>query len=111
MKYKLYYIAGLLAFPGSALASTLLNGADSAHDPTTPTSLTAEFKVISNTLIGLVGAIAVIVIIFGGFRYVTSTGDAGRIKQAKDTILYGVIGIVVALLAYAIVRFVGTTFR
>lgn len=67
------------------------------------------FKTIANILIFLTGAIAVIVIIFGGLRYVVSTGDAARIKQAKDTILYGVIGLVIAILAYALVNFVVTT--
>lgn len=61
---------------------------------------------ITNTLITIAGAIAVIVIIIGGIRYITSTGDATRVKQAKDTILYGVIGLIVVIMAYAIVNFV-----
>jgi hypothetical protein len=48
------------------------------------------------------------VIIFGGIRYVTSTGDSSRVKAAKDTVTYAVIGLIVALLAYAIVNFVLT---
>jgi hypothetical protein len=59
---------------------------------------------IINLLLYVAGAIAVIVIIFGGIRYVISTGDAARIKSAKDTILYAVIGLIVAILAYAIVN-------
>lgn len=61
---------------------------------------------ITNTLITIAGAITVIVIVIGGIRYITSTGDATRVKQAKDTILYGVIGLVVVIMAYAIVNFV-----
>ena len=49
---------------------------------------------------------AVAFIIFGGFQYTTSAGDPGKVKKAKDTILYGIIGLVVAMLAYAIVNFV-----
>jgi hypothetical protein len=45
-------------------------------------------------------------IIVGGIRYTTSNGDSGRIKAAKDTITYAVVGLVVAILAYAIVNFV-----
>jgi hypothetical protein len=75
-----------------------------------PTSLTTVFGNISNLLIFLTGAIAVIVVIFGGLRYVTSTGDAARVKQAKDTILYGIVGVVVAILAYAMVAFVTSSF-
>ena len=63
-------------------------------------------KTLVNTLIYILGAIAVIMIVVGGIRYTTSNGDASGIKSAKDTILYSVIGVVVALLAYAIVNFV-----
>ena len=59
-----------------------------------------------NVLLFLLGAIAVIMIIIGGIRYATSNGDSGAIKGAKDTILYAVIGLIVAILAYAIVNFV-----
>ena len=59
---------------------------------------------ITNLLLYVAGAVAVIVIIFGGIRYATSTGDAMRIKQAKDTILYGIVGLVVAIIAFGIVN-------
>ena len=49
---------------------------------------------------------SVIVLIYGGFQYVTSTGDKTRVENAKNTILYAIIGIVVAILAFAIVSFV-----
>jgi hypothetical protein len=57
-------------------------------------------------LIFLVGAIAVIMLILGGLQYVISNGDAKRVESAKNTILYAIIGIVIAILAYAIVGFV-----
>lgn len=57
-----------------------------------------------NLILFIAGAVAVIVIIVGGIRYITSTGDAMRIKQAKDTVLYGIVGLVIALIAYAIVN-------
>lgn len=66
------------------------------------------FQLIANVMLFLVGAVAVIMLIIGGFRYVTSNGDAGAIKGAKDTIMYAIIGIVVAFLAYAAVNFVVT---
>lgn len=70
------------------------------------TSLEDNIKTIVNVLLFLLGAIAVIMIIIGGIRYATSNGDAGQVKSAKDVILYAVIGLVVAILAYAIVNFV-----
>ena len=61
---------------------------------------------IINVVLGVLGLLAVVIIIYGGFMYTTSAGDASKIKKAKDTIMYGVIGLVIALLAYAIVNFV-----
>ena len=61
---------------------------------------------IINVLIGVLGIVAVIVIIFAGIQFVTSSGDAQKVAKAKNTILYGVIGLLIALLAYPIVNFV-----
>lgn len=63
-------------------------------------------KTIVNMMLFILGAIAVVMIIIGGIRYATSNGDAGNVKAAKDIVLYAVIGLVVAILAYAIVNFV-----
>lgn len=54
----------------------------------------------------IVGMVATVMIIMGGVQYMTSQGDAGKTKKAKDTILYGIIGMVIAVLAFAIVNFV-----
>ena len=63
---------------------------------------------IINAVIGVLGLVCVIVMIIGGVTYMTSSGDTGKVKKAKDTILYGVIGLVVCVLAFAIVNFVIT---
>ena len=64
------------------------------------------FRTITNVLLFIIGAISVIMLIIGGIRYVVSGGDSGAVTAAKNTILYAVIGIIVALLAYALVNFV-----
>lgn len=61
---------------------------------------------ILNWIIGILGIVAVIVIIMGGVTYMTSAGDAGKVKKGKDTILYGIIGLIIAALAFAVVNFV-----
>ena len=61
---------------------------------------------IINAVVGVLALVCVVVIIIGGINYMTSSGDAGKVKKAKDTILYGVIGLVVCVLAFAIVNFV-----
>ena len=68
------------------------------------------FAIVTNVLLFLIGAISVIMLIIGGFRYVLSNGDSTQVTNAKNTILYSVIGIIVALLAYAIVNFVVSSF-
>lgn len=65
---------------------------------------------IINAVIGVLGLIAVVVVIIGGVQYMTSSGDAGKVKKAKDTILYGIIGLVICVLAFAIVNFVIANF-
>jgi len=65
---------------------------------------------IINTLLYVVGALSVIMIIVGGLLYATSNADASRITMAKNTIMYAIVGLVVAFLAYAIVQFVVAKF-
>ena len=61
---------------------------------------------VLNGVLGVLAAVAVVVIVIGGINYMTSTGDAAKVKKAKDTILYAVIGLVVCGLAAIIVNFV-----
>lgn len=69
-------------------------------------TLTTNVASIINAVIGVLGLVAVVIIIIGGVNYMTSAGDAGKVKTAKNTILYGVIGLVICVLAFAIVNFV-----
>ena len=75
-------------------------------DNNTDQNLWNNVSGIINAVIGVLGLVAVIVIIIGGINYMTSSGDAGKVKKAKDTILYGVIGLIICVLAFAIVNFV-----
>ena len=63
-------------------------------------------QTVITVLIWAVGILATVMIIVGGIFYVTSAGDPGKIKKAKDTIMYGIIGLVIAVLAFVIVNFV-----
>ena len=72
----------------------------------TPDDLMPVVNTIINIVIGLVGLVAVAMIIYGGLRYTTSAGDSKKVTDAKNTILYGIIGLIVAVLAFAIVNFV-----
>jgi hypothetical protein len=91
----------------------LAGGAQSARGEDQQENLFGEgglFQTITNVLLFVIGAISVIMLIIGGIRYVLSGGDSSAVTSAKNTILYAVIGIVVAILAYAMVNFVITSF-
>lgn len=92
---------------GSSDAS---KGATDAKPDGVPTDLNASLTVITNTLLLAIGFVSVVMLIIGGFRYVLSNGNEKSVTGAKDTILYAIIGVVVALLAYAIINFVLGTF-
>ncbi len=68
--------------------------------------LMTRVKSIINVVLGIVGVVAVVVIIVAGVYFILSQGDAAKIARARNTILYGVVGLLVALLAFAIVNFV-----
>ena len=74
-----------------------------------PDDLYAVFKNITNTVLYVVMIIAVIMLIVGGIRYIVSGGDAKKVTDAKNTILYAIIGLIICFLAYAIVNFVVKT--
>jgi hypothetical protein len=63
-------------------------------------------KTAINILSLVVGVAAVIMIIIGGFKYVTSAGDSNSIASAKNTVIYAIVGLIIASLAQVIVRFV-----
>lgn len=61
---------------------------------------------IINGVIAVIGIVAVIVIVVGGQRFIVSQGDPGKITAARGMIIYGVVGLIVALLAFAVVNFI-----
>jgi len=63
-------------------------------------------RTIVNTLLIILGMISVIMIVIGGVKYTTSNGDSASVKSAKDTILYAIIGLILAILSFSIVNFV-----
>lgn len=69
-------------------------------------SLEVSVRNILSVVFTLVGVIAVVMIVVGGIFYIISQGNADKIQKAKGTILYGIVGLIVTLLAFAIVNFV-----
>lgn len=74
----------------------------------TSTKIDGIVKLAINVFSLVVGIIAVVMIIIGGLKYITSGGDSGNITGAKNTIIYAIVGLVVVALAQFIVHFVLT---
>lgn len=100
------------ADPTCGAASGGINNGLGCSKPTgVPTQLfgnSSIFTTIVNVLLFLIGAISVIMLIFGGIRYTTSGGNSANVTAAKNTIMYAIIGLIIAFLAYAIVNWVLT---
>ena len=101
-----------VAEPASAAFDEgIKEGSNSAQGKDQPAELFGNdgvFKTVTNIMLYIVGAVSVIMLIVGGIRYVVSGGDQSAVQSAKNTILYAIVGIVVAILAYAAVNFVVT---
>ena len=63
-------------------------------------------SILINFLLWAVGILSVAMIIFSGFRYITSAGDAAKTKSAQTALTYSIVGLIVAIMAYAIVNMV-----
>lgn len=122
-------LAGLLIVPalvfGVALVAPVAEpvGAQSINDGieaakgdsgatclfTSSTCADGIFTTIVNVLLFVIGAASVIMLIVGGIRYTVSNGDSKQVETAKNTIMYAIIGLVIAFLAYAIVNWILTS--
>jgi len=90
---------------GSNLEFTESPGQCNAAGNDATTKINNMVHTVVNLLSAIVGIVAVIMIIIGGFRYITSGGNDASVTAAKNTILYAIIGLVVVALAQIIVRF------
>ena len=84
-------------------------GAEAARATGMPSDLIGDngvFGRITNVILLIVGIVSVVMLIYGGLRYILSGGDSKKVTDAKNTILYAIIGLIISLLAYAIVNFV-----
>ena len=97
---------------GKTMALSVQEGAEAARADGMPTELVGPngtFTNITNTILYVVGIISVVMLIWGGIRYIISGGDNKKVTDAKNTVLYAIIGLIISVLAYAIVNFVLNT--
>lgn len=127
MKKLKTILASLLFVAGVSTAGTALVASPALAQTTTPEqsacegsggswsngtcthgtrTVTGTVRSVGTIITFITGAISVLMIIIGGLRYTISAGDQGALTSAKNTILYAVVGLVVSIMAYAIVNFV-----
>lgn len=94
----------------SSASQQVFNGIDETGGKTScdDSGVNATIKQVIEILSFVVGVASVIAIISGGFKYITSGGDAGKVSNAKSTLIYAMIGIAIAALAQVLVHFVIT---
>lgn len=115
-------VASALAAGCNDISSNIASGANQAATGSSTgggtNSITCDSTGVSGSNIGhaanslvnifsiIVGVAAVVMIIYGGFRYITSGGDSGRVGSAKNSLIYAIIGLIIVALAQLIVHFV-----
>jgi hypothetical protein len=104
-----FALAFTLASPEVFAESAIEQGVQSAQGNGVPSNLFGDggiITTITNILLFIAGALAVIMLIFGGIRYTVSGGNSSAVTAAKNTILYAIVGLIVAFLAFAAVNWV-----
>jgi len=97
------------AFAASVALASPTDGWGYENPPTNvPTDIEAAIMNVTNYILGFIAIIATLVIIWGGVQYLTAGGNEDAVANAKKTISYGIIGMVIAGLAYAMVIVVST---
>lgn len=102
-------LAGALLPSQDAYADAKLqvqSGLSKVSGASTGSDLPTIASKVVNVMLFIVGILAVIMIIFSGIRYITAHGDKGQVESAKNTLIYSIVGLVVAIIAYAIVSWV-----
>ena len=89
----------------ASAASEIKAGLDETGQSGGP-DMSSIIKTVVNTMLFIVGLLAVIMIIFSGIRYITAHGDKAQLESAKNTLIYSVVGLIIAIVAYALVNWV-----
>jgi hypothetical protein len=100
----LFIAADAFGFGGS-----VQSGVEAARGADVPSTILGDGGVVTTVVNGMlfvVGFLSVIMLIWGGIRYIVSGGNSGAVTAAKNTILYAIVGLIIAFFAYAIVNFV-----
>lgn len=96
----------MLTLPSSVFAERLIS--DPNKVPNSANDILVFINRVKNIALGLVGLVILVMVIYGGFLYMTSGGNEDRMAKAKQTLIYAFIGLALVVLSYGIVFFVVT---
>lgn len=99
---KLFLVLISLLF----LPSIVLAESTPLFNPLRVTTFPALVNNVITGILGVVGAISLVMMVIGGIVWMTSSGNADRIRRGRDTLLWAILGLVVIFLSYAIINFV-----
>ena len=85
-------------------SSSLCTGYDKGQSSDNP--VVDTLTIVINILSFIAGVLAVFLVMYGGFKYIVSAGDAGKVTSAKNTILYALVGIVVVVISRQLILFI-----
>lgn len=92
--------------PATSAKGQVLQGVNETGSSCSEAGVTDVFGTAVNILSFLAGAVGVIMVIVAGFKYITSNGDSSRVGSAKTTLVYAMVGLVIAALAQFLVHYV-----
>lgn len=90
----------------TSAATAMAQEKPNLSSPTKDTNLAQVLTTVINALLLFAGAVAVLFLIIGGFRYVVSAGNPDQVEGAKKTILYAIVGLIIIFVAFVVVQLV-----
>ncbi len=104
----MFVVPALAGNTGGAGTSTDIFGIDKVEKdiPLGKTDFTETITGIINVLLGLLGVVAVVIILIAGFKWMTAGGNDDKVSEARKMLFAGIIGLAIILSAWAIARFV-----
>ena len=90
----------------AVVCSTISDNNNCRGTPSGSLDLNKIITTVINILSSIVGVAAVIMLVYGGFRYITAAGDSGKLNSARSTIIYALVGVAIAALSQGLVKFV-----
>lgn len=104
-----FLLVGALYAPQTIFAATCPKGTVCLVNPLKTASIPELVKNVISTAVGVVGALALLIFVYGGFLWLTSGGEAAKIQSGKDAMKWAAVGLAVVFSSYALVSFVLST--